>query len=79
MLRRNLWSSLSHILSINLPIMLIGDFNIVKTDEEKLGGGPILRAAKQDFVQFIDTNSLYDVPFTGSRFTWHRNRNGSLL
>ncbi|KAF6143126.1 hypothetical protein GIB67_011085 [Kingdonia uniflora] len=62
--------------SLNLPWLIIGDFNIISTLEEKMGGiGPLLGAIKE-FNDFINNCKLLDSPspalelkiFTGNPF-----------
>lgn len=56
-----------------MPWIIIGDFNIIKSDEEKIGGLPLPSSAKVDFVDFIDNNYLYNLPFLTSQFTcWNQ-------
>ncbi|XP_022880947.1 uncharacterized protein LOC111398252 [Olea europaea var. sylvestris] len=78
-LRRELLLSLGQLMSSSFPVIFVGDYNIVKNEEERAGGLPVTRVAKNDFIQFIDSHGLYDLPFLGSKFTWFSNCNGSMI
>lgn len=45
-LRKSLWASLSNLNPFNLHWIVMGDFNIIKQDDEKLGGILTLHFAK---------------------------------
>nr|CAD1835851.1 unnamed protein product [Ananas comosus var. bracteatus] len=55
------------------PTLVCGDFNVITSPEEKLGGRPFKVSEAEDFIEFMDVASLVDV---GSRFTWCNNRFG---
>lgn len=76
MLRKSLWASLSNLTPLSMSWITIDNFNIIKSDEEKIRGPPLHSFAKADFVDFIKNNSLYDLPFLGSKFTWSCCRDG---
>lgn len=50
--------------------MVGGDFNTIKTIEEKQGGQHPDRNSLLDFNTFINSNGLHDIGYTGSKFTW---------
>jgi hypothetical protein len=57
-----LWNhitSLAH--NINLPWILLGDFNEIWTTNEKLGGRPINSFRVQNFKSFMDCSGLRDM------------------
>lgn len=58
----------------NLPWVVIGDFNIIKSNGEKIGGPASF--AKADFVDLLDRNYPYYLPFLGYKFTWSYHREG---
>ncbi|KAL4341551.1 hypothetical protein GQ457_08G025710 [Hibiscus cannabinus] len=58
---------------INVPVIIGGDFNIVRTREEKLGVS-FHSAAMNKFSEFIEELSLVDLPLIAGRFTWSNLR-----
>ncbi|KAK8681905.1 hypothetical protein V6N13_054304 [Hibiscus sabdariffa] len=72
--RQELFGSISSLAaSSNLPILLGGDFNIVRNAEEKVGM-VTQRGAMKAFSDFIDDLSLIDLPLHGEKFTWSNLR-----
>ena len=67
-----LWQNLVHAFQPP-PTLVCGDFNVITSPEEKLGGRPFKVSQAEDFIEFMDVASLVDV---GSRFTWCNNRFG---
>ncbi|XP_026410737.1 uncharacterized protein LOC113305963 [Papaver somniferum] len=61
---------------MDLPWMLIGDFNTVLSVDEKMGGGSLLRVAMQDFHEMMSFCSLAQAPSSGLQDTWCNNRAG---
>lgn len=72
--RRVLWEDLSLILNTYKNCILYGDFNVVVSAEEKRGGNPFVVSESLDFINFISDNSLLDIGFSGSQYTWCNNR-----
>lgn len=59
------------ITSYGLPCSAIGDFNVIRSEEEKSGGTPFrMDRNVRDFHKFIDDNALVDLKFKGAGFTW---------
>lgn len=54
--------------------MVVGDFNVVSSREEKLGGNPINDADVFEFNSMIQSASLVDAGYTGSKYTWINNK-----
>ncbi|XP_059311479.1 uncharacterized protein LOC132063063 [Lycium ferocissimum] len=74
-IRRNLWDSMIHLAGQwQIPWLVGGDFNVVLTDEEKLGGLPVLFQETEDFAACINDCHLYDLGYIGSTFTWWNGR-----
>ncbi|XP_077252023.1 uncharacterized protein LOC143891305 [Tasmannia lanceolata] len=70
--RRPLWSHLSQIASnISLPLLIFGDFNIIRCEEEKWGGVGPSRSDVEDFNRCIDDNSLSDLRSFGQPLSWN--------
>ncbi|XP_026458904.1 uncharacterized protein LOC113359498 [Papaver somniferum] len=74
--RRSLWEDLKNINELNLPWLVIGDFNVVLSCEEKKGGRQPLKVAMQDFRDCIEYCNLIQAPRTGIKFSWCNNRVG---
>ncbi|KAL3363180.1 hypothetical protein AABB24_012466 [Solanum stoloniferum] len=73
--REELWNSIQHISShISLPWLVGGDFNVMLSPEEKLGGFPVYCQETEDFANCIATSSLYDLGYIGSTYTWWNGR-----
>lgn len=67
----NLWDDI-YLLSQNmrLPWLVAGDFNVIMSDEEKIGGLPVYPNEYEDFAFCINSYELIDINFKGSPFTW---------
>ncbi|XP_057756534.1 uncharacterized protein LOC130975820 [Arachis stenosperma] len=68
--RKEMWVLLHNISrNMNLPWLMIGDFNDIAEQSEKKGGGNDTHACRR-FRGWIDKCNLIDVGYSGSRFTW---------
>nr|XP_043629855.1 uncharacterized protein LOC122601151 [Erigeron canadensis] len=68
--KRNLWNSFSTIIGGESGVWLImGDFNTVRTSEERKGSQFKARCARE-FNQFIACNDLHDYNMRGGKFTF---------
>ncbi|KAL2252275.1 UNVERIFIED_CONTAM: hypothetical protein Sindi_0022200 [Sesamum indicum] len=69
-----MWEKLSDLgLAPSMPWLIMGDFNYVKSPEEKqLGVAPTLYELK-DFVNYCVALGLLDIPTTGCYYTWYSN------
>lgn len=54
---------------VTLPWLFIGDFNEILDMKEKLGGSKRKSHQINSFRQAIDKEGLYDLGFSGSRYT----------
>lgn len=70
--RRTLWSDLSS-MSLNIPWIVVGDFNIVTCQEEKMGGCAINLNDAAELVQMIQQSSLTDLGYNRSKYSWSNN------
>ncbi|XP_011079174.1 uncharacterized protein LOC105162752 [Sesamum indicum] len=72
--RRSMWEKLTELgQTISIPWLIMGDFNYVKSPEEKqLGVTPTWYELK-DFVDYCAALGLLDVPTTGCYYTWYSN------
>ncbi|XP_042964794.1 uncharacterized protein LOC122299025 [Carya illinoinensis] len=73
---RRLWDDLCSLQSSNVPRMVIGDFNIIRSDEERIGGRPRPRIAMEEFNSFIDMAGLSELGFQGNNMTWCNGHEG---
>ncbi|KAF6167306.1 hypothetical protein GIB67_043167 [Kingdonia uniflora] len=55
-----------------------GDFNVIRFVHEKNSATRII-SSMRSFVDFIQRNSLLDLPVTGGKFTWPSNEQNSVL
>ncbi|XP_059310068.1 uncharacterized protein LOC132061235 [Lycium ferocissimum] len=73
--RQRLWEDLYHLAGrMKLPWMVGGDFNVIISEEEKLGGFPVTLNECKDFAFCINSCELFDLGFKGSPFTWWNGR-----
>lgn len=76
--RRLLWHKAGVPVDQGIPTIMAGDFNCITSQDEKIGGRPFSpNLAFQDFLYFLNSNSLVDLGFTGNCFTWCNNRFGT--
>lgn len=62
--------------TFNSPWIVTGDFSVVASQEEKLGGGPINLEDVAKFLEMMQQANLTDVGFYGNKYTWTNNRIG---
>nr|XP_027071629.1 uncharacterized protein LOC113696407 [Coffea arabica] len=74
--RLELWSSLLVDNPDQSPWLIVGDFNVIVSAEEKRGGLPFRPAEGWDFLDFMSQAGVFDVGYSGSCFTWCNNRHG---
>ena len=68
--RNFFWEYLQNLaLHVSLPWVLLGDFNDMISDEEKLGGLPVNRTRMSAFRNCMDNYGLIDLGFHGPRYT----------
>lgn len=73
--RLPLWESLYNLSEVtSIPWMVGGDFNVIRCEEEKLGGRPVTKAEIRDFNHCIATCNLEDASFQGNKYTWWNER-----
>ncbi|KAJ0967480.1 hypothetical protein J5N97_024397 [Dioscorea zingiberensis] len=72
------WKELDSIANIAGPWMILGDFNAIRTLEEKKGGQMNWRSGMKSnyFNSFIVNNNLSELKFSGPPFTWCNNQRG---
>ena len=73
------WGGLVHMKnSLNILLIVLGDFNEIKSKEERLGCTCTSRTMGE-FASWIDKLGLIDVPFLGCKFTWRRGKSFNRL
>ncbi|KAJ0960613.1 hypothetical protein J5N97_001489 [Dioscorea zingiberensis] len=76
-LQKTLWHDLSVLATLNLPWILMGDFNTILNPDEHRGGSYNYYSTKSRvFNDFISQNQLCDLGFYGTPFTWYNNQRG---
>ncbi|KAG5598988.1 hypothetical protein H5410_030358 [Solanum commersonii] len=58
----------------NKPWCSVGDYNVITSIEEKLGGVPYNMRKSLEFIAVIEACGLVDLGFSGQRYTWSNNR-----
>ena len=62
-----------------MDVCVCGDFNYVRSEEERRGRSVVFRQVDADnFNNFIDSSFLIDLPICGRLFTWYRGDGVSL-
>ncbi|XP_071939796.1 uncharacterized protein [Coffea arabica] len=73
--RRDLWSTMDALAGeIVGPWLLAGDFNVISSMEERVGGSPANERNMEEFNDSIGNCGLTEVPFDGALFTWTNGR-----
>ncbi|XP_026442291.1 uncharacterized protein LOC113341748 [Papaver somniferum] len=75
--RRFLWSEMQIISDLKRPWIILGDFNAVMSDEEKVGGRLLNRNAMLEFNECINQYELLNAPKTGLQFSWSNCQQGN--
>ncbi|XP_060211818.1 uncharacterized protein LOC132639385 [Lycium barbarum] len=66
-----LWHSINQVSNLfDLPWLVGGDFNVISTEEETLGGLPVLYNEVVDFNHCLSSCGLQDLGYVGSTYTW---------
>ncbi|XP_074575217.1 uncharacterized protein LOC141831710 [Curcuma longa] len=73
--RRHLWEGLRHIsVGMELPWLLLGDFNSPLTPADKRGGIDVTTYATSDFHDFVIVAGVEDLHSVGCKYTWTNGR-----
>lgn len=76
--RPDFWDTLTTIGSaFTGPWCLLGDFNALLSQADKLGGRPVSSSSSGGFQRFITDFGLIDVGFLGHPYTWSNCRSGT--
>ncbi|KAF9591206.1 hypothetical protein IFM89_002861 [Coptis chinensis] len=76
--RRQLWMDLHQLSLMNLPWLILGDFNTYLSYSDKQGGHRPSTAAMSDFRDFVGSNHLMEAPCIGFHFSWWNKQVGRL-
>lgn len=63
-------------ISFNGDWLVLGDFNMVLTSADKIGGNPVASSSRHGFRRLIDDHCIIDLGFEGSAYTWNNRRIG---
>ncbi|XP_043697429.1 uncharacterized protein LOC122648258, partial [Telopea speciosissima] len=75
--RKELWEDVGAISSAIInPWAVLGDFNVIRSNSEKIGGYPVRIEAMDDFNSFIDGAGLLDLKWKGEALTWNNRQVG---
>ncbi|XP_043697190.1 uncharacterized protein LOC122647970 [Telopea speciosissima] len=76
--RMELWREISGIASgVVEPWAVMGDFNTVRHQNEKMGGDAIHQGVVDEFNSCIFNSGLADLKWRGEFFTWNNNQSGT--
>ncbi|GKA53733.1 reverse transcriptase, partial [Tanacetum coccineum] len=71
----SVWNKIIRLVhSICGPLLVIGDFNMIKDVSDKQGGSRNISHQIKEFQDFISASMLFDIPFKGFSYTWDNNR-----
>ncbi|XP_043697449.1 uncharacterized protein LOC122648282, partial [Telopea speciosissima] len=75
--RKDLWEDVGSLASaIATPWAVLGDFNVIRNHNEKIGGDPVRFEAIDDFNTFIEDSGLIDLKWKGEAMTWNNRQSG---
>ncbi|KAI9184691.1 hypothetical protein LWI28_000006 [Acer negundo] len=74
--RRVLWEQLHGISDFNVPWVVLGDFNTIHFDSEKVGGRPHNSLSMAEFNECTSRCGLLDVRFEGRQLSWCNSHQG---
>ncbi|KAK9740677.1 hypothetical protein RND81_03G053300 [Saponaria officinalis] len=75
--RKVLWTDLIGLVpSVDLGWLVLEDFNIVRTMDDKIGRHPLVKWEMLDFNSCLNWCSLDELYFQGGPFTWTNNQDG---
>ncbi|XP_060183335.1 uncharacterized protein LOC132613335 [Lycium barbarum] len=73
--RLELWDNIYSLANdMSLPWLVGGDFNVILSEEEKIGGLPVDPSECDDFAFCVNSSELFDMGFKGSPYTWWNRR-----
>ena len=73
-LRKPLWDTMLKWAETSDPWCIIGDFNVIASTQEKLGGRAYNISKSLEFISIIEACGLVDMGYTGQDYTWCNHR-----
>ncbi|XP_042983286.1 uncharacterized protein LOC122312671 [Carya illinoinensis] len=74
--RRALWDNLKTMLNTNDTWVVLGDFNIIRYDMERVGSRPRPSSAMEEFNECINGCGPMDLPLVGKQLSWCNGQQG---
>ncbi|KAF5462658.1 hypothetical protein F2P56_018646, partial [Juglans regia] len=74
--RRELWHDLEEWTDLDQPWLVLGDFNVIRRDSERVGGNPRPFISMLEFNNCIDRCGLLEVSSSGQRMSWCNGHGG---
>ncbi|TXG69366.1 hypothetical protein EZV62_004301 [Acer yangbiense] len=74
--RRELWRHLEENQVSDFPWVVLGDFNVIRRDAERIGGSPRPLLSMMEFNDCLHHCGLIDLLNTGQRMSWCNGREG---
>ncbi|KAK3188862.1 hypothetical protein Dsin_028423 [Dipteronia sinensis] len=74
--RRELWEQLHGISTFNVAWVVLGDFNTIRSDTERVRGRPRISSAMAEFNECINRCGLLDLRFEGRQLSWCNGHQG---
>ncbi|XP_035540358.1 uncharacterized protein LOC118344262 [Juglans regia] len=74
--RRELWHDLEEWTVLDQPWLVLGDFNVIRRDSERVGGNPRPFISMLEFNDCIDRCGLLEVSSSGQRMSWCNGHGG---
>ncbi|XP_070053975.1 uncharacterized protein [Nicotiana tomentosiformis] len=69
--RKSLWGELTRLHSIQQgPWLIMGDYNAIRSGEDRPIGNPVQELEVRDFNEFIESTRLTEMKTSGRSFTW---------
>jgi len=74
------WDNMMHLgANFSGPWLCICDFNMILSQQDKMGGLPYASSSTDFFHEFVNSFGMIDLGFIGNPFTWSNHREGHQL
>lgn len=78
--RKNLWGDIEKIEpNQNEPWIIMGDFNNVLRENDRLGGKVVMEAKYEDLASMMEKMDLYEKDSQGDHFTWSNKKSNRMI